>query len=830
MVRSRSFSSSFVALLLILCGCSSGTAGSGGPPPAEAPDPVPPLTGSAPSLLTSNHVGDVPKRDAAGAVVTDHAGNVLYALPSATLQKLGAGLLAPSKVNAPPPTPRFAAARPPELVGIGPMDVIVLIDILYGLGVDISDWVTGNSEQKEAQARFDELQAHLDEIDGQLKTLGAQMQLQFDQTWAHTDLSTAQLAVFSSSSVLDTYFMGSSTNSLTYYARQASLAQACLDTPGHPAACTPEQQAAYVNTSLKAESATYAAHVLGDYQVSAAISNIHSGIVPKGNMQILRALARFIATSAQNPSGADPSQQAMSAYLSLEGMFTQLLTYQFQGALMVGNAYNQQDLGKPPLADGRSAYGLNANQYLTGDFEHFLREECAEFLTQVDWLAVNFNDYRNSGAYAVDMAYNGWGLAPDPVFAAPLARSRFFCAQVLAPFNQNRAAGGNGVWPVDTTYADHLAGSDFGLHGVVVLPSGYVDGQTITLQLLDATGTVVATPVATPATTGLSRPVPGRFPSTTWADYDFQGDATQRFRHGKATASYGWTVYDFTVSSASLAPGTYTVKLQESGTDPFGGHGPWLHTDATLGQVTIRTYDPNNPATGTGSADPLHAVAFGSFALRWPWGFQPLHSAPVINAADPLEIAWSPISYTDKTFTNWPVYPGDATPVDHVTVSAQSSKSKSSSAGPILIFWLGDDPDDTKVKVNVGLMYAGNNSLRGYFPYGGSRYMKSTSLHYQYLLSNYDDASATIEADSEQTPEKTPAGKLTNLANISINTQRSSFKTAALPAGHYRFQPVSGYASTYDRQWILTPQCSFSASLSWHAQIVYTDTKLVKDI
>ncbi len=823
MARSRSYSSSFVALLLILCGCSSGEAGTPVAPPTGDPDPTPPLTGAAPSLLTSDHVGDVPKRDAAGAVVTDHGGNVLYALPSATLQKLGAGLLAPSQVNAPPPTPRVTAARQPELVGIGGMDVIVLIDILYGLGVDISDWVTGSSEQAEAKARFDELQAHLDEIDGQLQALGAQMQLEFDQTWAHTDLSTAQLAVFSSSSVLDTYFTGSSTNSLTYYARQASLAQACLNTPGHPAACIPEQQTAYLNTSLKGEAAAYAAQVLGTYQVGAAIGNIHSGIVPKGNIQILRALARYIATSAQSPSGADPSHQAMSAYLSLEGMFTQLLAYQFQGALMVGNAYNQQDLGKPPLADGRSAYGLNANQYLTGDFEHFLREECAEFLTQVDWLAVNFNDYRSAPAYAVDMAYNGWGLAPDPVFAAPLARSRFFCAQVLAPFNQNRAAGGNGVWPVDTTYADDLAGSDFGLHGVVVLPSGYASGQAITLQFLDATGAVAATAVATPGTTGLSRTVPGRFPSTTWADYDFQGNASMRFRRGKATASYGWTVYDFAVSSASMPPGSYTVKLMESGTDPFGGHGPWLHTDATLGLVTIRTYDPGNPATGTGGADPLHAVPFGSFALRWPWGFQPLHSSPVLNAADPYGIAWSPLSYTDKTFSNWPVYPGDATPVDHTEVSTPSTKSKSSSAGPMLMFWLGDDPDDTKAMLEVGLMYSGDNSLTGYFPYGGSKYMKSTSLHYQYLLSNYDDASVKIEADAE----KTPTGKL---PNITIDTQRHTFKTAKLPAGQYKFEPISGYASTYDGQWILTPQCSFSATLTWHAQIVYTNTLPVTDI
>lgn len=823
MARSRSHSSSLVALLLALGGCLGDKAAAPAAPPLGGSAPTPPLTGSAPSLLAPNHVGDVPKRDASGAIVSDASGNVLYALPSSILQKIGAGLLAPPSAAAPTPSPRSASARRSSLQEIGGMDVIVLLDIIYGIAVDVSDWVTGSSDKKEALARFDELHDHLGEIDGQVAALGAQMNLQFDQSWAHIDLSDAQLAVFSSSQVLDTYFKGSHTGTLSYYARQASLIEACVNTPGHPAACIPEQRDAYQSTSLKTESAFYAAHVLGTYQISAAVSGIHLGIVPKGNVQILRALARYIATSAQGPSGADPSQQAMAAYLSLEGMFTQLLTYQFQGALMVGNAYNQQDLARPPQTNGQSAHGLNANQYLTGDFEHFLREECVEFLAQVDWLAVNLHDYRNAPAYAVDMAYNGWGLAPDPVFAAPLARSRFFCAQVLAPFNQNRAAGTNGVWSADTTYQDDLAGTDFGLHGVVVLPSGYVDGGTITLQLLDATGAIAATAMATPGKTSLSHSLRGRFPNTLWADFDPQGDPTKRVRLGKATESHDWSVYDFAVPSASLAPGSYTVKLKGSGASPVAGPGPWLYTSATLGQVTIRTYDPANPATGTGSADPLQAVSFGSFSLYWPWGFQPLHSMPsksVVSSA----MRWYLGSNPDDTFSSWPVIPGNPTPVNQVALVTSGTDIESYSVAPYLKLWLGTDPDKTSDSVNVGVMYAGDTEASGHFYWGGSPYMKSASLYSRCQLEDMN-GSVKIAIDSAKTSEVSAV-----YHRLYLSSQTLTYKQAKLNAGGYKFSPVIGYDSKYVWDNNQTPEADASSTLTWHAQILFTDTKLVDEI
>ncbi len=124
--------------------------------------------------------------------------------------------------------------------------------------------------------------------------------------------------------------------------------------------------------------------------------------------------------------------------------------------------------------------------------------------------------------------------------------------------------------------------------------------------------------IGTPGTTGRSRSVPGRFPSTTWGDHEHPGTATTPLHHEKATASYGWTVYDFAVPSAALAAGTHTVRLQESG------------------------------------ADPRHAAPFASFALRWPWGFRPLHSSPVYTSD---HLTWSTPVYSGQEFTSWPVSP-----------------------------------------------------------------------------------------------------------------------------------------------------------------------------
>lgn len=106
---SRSWVKCGVTCSLLLAACSSDAPRATGAPVLQGTAPSPPLSATAPVLLTADHVGDVPARDATGAVVTDASGNVLYALPSATFQALATGLLAPPHGLAPLPDRRRRA-------------------------------------------------------------------------------------------------------------------------------------------------------------------------------------------------------------------------------------------------------------------------------------------------------------------------------------------------------------------------------------------------------------------------------------------------------------------------------------------------------------------------------------------------------------------------------------------------------------------------------------------------------------------------------------------------------------------------------------------------
>jgi len=193
---------------------------------------------------------------------------------------------------------------------------------------------------------------------------------------------------------------------------------------------------------------------------------------------------------------------------------------------------------------------------------------------------------------------NTVGLVHDDSYIMVLARSRFFCAQVINSFE-------------DT----------FGLYGAIVTPYDYTTGtgKPVTSLTLKFSGPVTFT------TTVNAQNIVSQFPYTKW-----HRDA---MLVAHASPDQNWSFYDFSsfnngISGNYIDPnipgGTYDVSIVDNGDK----NTPWFHTDTTLGRVTVKYYDPNNPTPDTATTSPTdtNTVKFGCFSGRWNWGFNSLSS------------------------------------------------------------------------------------------------------------------------------------------------------------------------------------------------------------
>jgi hypothetical protein len=529
-------------------------------------------------------------------------------------------------------------------------------------------------------------------------------------------------------------------------------------------------------------------------------STIHSAVVPSGNVQIFKALATLILSS-NNPIAAPAKDNAMSAYLLMESMFSQLLTHQYQGASMVVNAenYNDNAAGSP--------IGRNANNYMTGTFENFLRDECDEFISQVNWLVINIHDYRDKDSYATDMRYQNQGLAPDPVAADILARARFFCAQVLQPYNDNRARGTNGTWAPNTQIATNVVGNGFGLKGVITVPGDYTKGQSITLNFYDTNNNLVASKSVTPNSHK------GRYPYTMWVPHTYYGYNVGPMA---AKAGYDWTTYEFDLSGSTIPAGTYFVRFVEQGKDPNGNAGPWVHTETLLGTVNLQYYDPQAPAASTSAATNGRSQLFGFFSLYWPWNFQRFVSSPVSRMTDSTEsYYWDAMSSNTPDLTFSPNYPNYTGLVNKFSFNHDKNKRKSDAITYSIPF------TTEAPTVNVNIVYQGIlNRVHGYFP--NASYMKSMSVGYSYDITN--DVYGDVNIDSGKsaaTTDGNPSVWDTHLALKPLTMHNDNLSS---------FEVSASFTSVYKSGWIVDKIASYDGELNWYMQLLFTDTQRVKDI
>ena len=464
--------------------------------------------------------------------------------------------------------------------------------ITEGLKEGIIDWIGANTTGRildiignkiglpGSDDDLDEMNTKMDAIQNQLTDI----QTQFTSLQNELSITQVRLENYISNTSLNNYiteisarFDTTDDSGLIYFSQMGSQ----LD-PNSP------DYASTIST-LQPLVANYVSKNTGVLEKD--VQGIHDAICP-GSASPLNGVLKDYANNiilnppTPNKNLTDPNN-AMAAYLLLETYFSQILNYQTKACIIITEINNYKD---------PNGVAQLASSYLNGTYKTLLRDEVIQYQQTVNYLLVNMSDFRTDpNMYINDTAYTPYGIARDNTHLMLLARSRFFCAQVLKAFE-----------------------NDFGLYGAIVTPYDYSPGTNtpvsqITLQF---SGPVTFT------TTVNAQNMAGRFPYTKW-------DSA-----GHASPDNNWSLYDFSTIhnpntgnyfDPNIPGGTYNVTLVDNGNTD----NPWRHHQTGLGQVTIKYYDPNNPnpLTATTSPTQTNTMKFGCFSGRWNWGFSRINSS-----------------------------------------------------------------------------------------------------------------------------------------------------------------------------------------------------------
>jgi|GEM_PF-3567010 len=729
------------------------------------------------------------------AMTSDVSGTV-HTLTSAKLSRV-AGLL----VNMRPVSSSVTPSVPTKSIAL---EVISLISEVLIASVE-----TGihSSEISEVKKEISSLQSSVSEIKNDIDSLNTTMGIKFDSTYYGITDNQNRAALQSTKSDLSGAFFGSGPGSLSYYNDQTLLIKQCTETPGYPDTCTGEgQQPAYTNrTNLEKQKIDF---VKNTESIKKNVRDINGFIA--GDVKLLETSVKNILSQVVSKNVAIDSNSAMNVYLMLENVFAQLLAYQFQGAIIISNnlVYNNPNSN------------FDSNNYLTGDFEHYMRQECSEFLKQVQFLAVNLNDYRDKTAYSTSMKSVGQGLATDPVFSNVLSRARFFCAQVLQPFTVNRDNGGftdtNGVkYRPDSTYYngnsgyhDELYRYEFGLHGAIVVPYNYTfdpttqNSKSISLELYDANSKKVAITTAQidPEKDVFSRKVNGRFPNTAWQT-NSKGVMT-------AVQDYQWVYYDIDFSNTNLAAGTYTVKLVEQGKNILGSTGPWPHNTTTIGTVKVQYWDPKsgNPA-GQDTPSATNTTPFGFFSYYWPWGTQVFSASP--------ESFWANLTSTSSYSSTF---------LNSINVYNHSFSKSSWDDTYKFAFNIGSLDTGSAKTSDVAFMY--NSSTNNMSVTSSCPHSKIDSLSYKYFISDGGKTTIVIDSGSGTSrQDNTTGSSKLNVTNTSV------YKTATMNHGDYSFSLYQGFSASLEWPNFGCEGAILNSDLNWSMQLLFPSAaKNIMDI
>ncbi|MEQ8223107.1 MAG: hypothetical protein ABRQ37_12445 [Candidatus Eremiobacterota bacterium] len=638
----------------------------------------------------------------------------------------------------------------------------------------------------ETSAVLKEMDAKLDLIISQLADINKQL----DNLTGLISLSTVTMETYVGDSKLQTSidnitvsFDSPSPSGLIYFADKGS-------------ALDPNSPDPVILNQLKSDIAVY--YTNNTTAMQQEIQHIAGFICPAtGEKGGLMLWAQKLVLSAQKGNLSD-ADFAMSSYLTLETYFSRILNYQTKALVIVVETLNYHDPN-----------GTTGAKYLDYYNTNILKPEIIAFQDAVNVLMLNLIDYRTLDKYNNDAAFmNTEGIVHDDIYIMVLARSRFFCAQVMNAFEE-----------------------DFGLYGAILTPYDYSPGTnspatSLTLQFSGPTSFT---------TTVKPQNMISQFPYTRW--YKDPNSVTH------ACADQNWSFFDFSTfnngrSGSYIDPnipaGTYTITLVDNGNK----NSPWFHTDTALGQVTIKYYDPNNPAIDTATASPTdtNTVKFGCFSGRWNWGYNRLCSAPGTDWYKPGKnsvpyVEGTTHKYYDKDnptiqnvssgSTYWPNL-SSVTFVNDFGIKLPSFKcthvGECALAYSIQCYFIADPPPSTQ-STHPPVLYCDMNNKVYYY---NNDNLSNDCVNFHCKLDDDNLSSMGYYAYKEGLKESSE--ELTASGTVNINKSYPVLNTFSLKTSHkYTLQldtAESFSAGTYE------PTITSNIDLKWNMQVIYpyTDT------
>ena len=531
------------------------------------------------------------------------------------------------------------------------------------------------------------------------------------------------------------------------------------------------------------------------------IQHIAGFICPStGEKGGLTLWAQKLVLSAKKGSLSE-ADFAMTNYLTLETYFSRLLIYQTKALMIVLETLNYHDPD-----------GITGANYLDYYYKNILKPEIIAFQKAVNILMINLVDYRTLKKYQSDAAcMNTVGLVHDDTYLMVLARSRFFCTQVINSFEQN-----------------------FGLYGAIVTPYDYTTGtgKPVTSLTLKFSGPVTFT------TTVNAQNIVSQFPYTKW-----HRDA---MLVAHASPDQNWSFYDFSsfnngISGNYIDPnipgGTYDISIVDNGDK----NTPWFHTDTTLGRVTVKYYDPNNPTPDTATTSPTdtNTVKFGCFSGRWNWGFNSLSSVygrgwmkpsknkvPYIDGAGDhkyLEKDNPTLQNVSSDATYWPDLTGGIFTNEFGT-NMPEFKCKTighcALAYSIIYTFTADSSPSAQATHNPELYYDLNNKVYYY----NDNFLSNDCVNSHCKLNDETLSTIYYYADENTRAMSSSEGVLTSSGHLKVDKSEILLDSLTLePQTPYTLQfdtAESFSAGTYE------PTITSKINIKWNIQVIYpyTDT------
>lgn len=417
-------------------------------------------------------------------------------------------------------------------------------------------------EAFKATAEENQQFAHIDSTLSNIQNQLTQIQNQLDGLAALINKTTSEIleAVYdfgapgNAGDIIQTYYsplIPTSTNYLTYYSFQAQQHNSGSHT-----------DSLYITQTLAPKMYSFANFIYsgaGSEAFGPALNTLADLGVGQGEYQqpACISMANYLI-------GQNSSTSPIHLYMVMENYFLQLLTYQFQGALINMNVNR--------LLDSTNVSTIQA------DFDTVVCQEARAFLKAAQYMAM-FVDYRSLSNWLTDCNYLNYGLSPNNVSNNILSRATFITNMLYAALGL--------PYPV--------------LNGYIILPHYYSQGTGATPTANFTVSYLGESHTSSPLST-----IASSIPYTYW-QYG-SGSNANIFRYDNQ-----WNLYSYrNGTGGSLAATPIPINLTNSA---------WGGSSTSVGSVTPKWYNPRNPKETSTTQTDSCVVQFAFFSSAWWWGY-----------------------------------------------------------------------------------------------------------------------------------------------------------------------------------------------------------------